>query len=235
MNFDLKVSNQRLLASGLGIIVIAGVSVSGILNFPHASNLGLYATFALLALLIMIWRRGIGLTADDLQLPFTNARRANPHRLRWWQGLIAIIGILAYGMFAVVILKVLQIPVIANQAVANNPQNHVILQLFAMMPQVGIEEMVTLSLLLVIATLGKRWWHLNRCNALGLGLVLSTIIFVLLHFQAYQWHLAQMFIVIGGSRVILSGLFLKSHSVSDVFLCHYLYDALLLAITLLVP
>ncbi|WP_125707547.1 hypothetical protein [Lacticaseibacillus porcinae] len=235
MDFDLKVSDQRLLASGLGIIAIAGVSVSGILNFPQASNLGLYATFALFALLIIIWRRGLGLTADDLQLPFTDARHANPHRLRWWQAVLVIIGMLAYGILSVVILKGLQIPVMANQVVANNTHSHVIMPLFAMLPQVGIEEMVTLSLLLIIASLSKRWWHLHRRNALGIGLVISTIIFVLLHFQAYQWHLAQMFIVIGGSRVILSGLFLNSHSVSDVFVCHYIYDALLLTITLLVP
>lgn len=86
MDFNLKVSDQRLMASGLAILAIAGVSVSGVLNFPHSANLGLYATFGLLALLIVIWRQGLGLTADDLQLPFTNASRKNPHHLRWWQG-----------------------------------------------------------------------------------------------------------------------------------------------------
>lgn len=232
---NLKVSDQRLIVSGFAILVIAGVSVSGVLNFPNSANLGLYATFGLLALLIVLWRQGLGLTVDELQLPFTGARRKNPHRLRWWQGALAIVGMIAYGLLAVFGLKLLHIPVVTNQAVAGNAHAGVIMQLFAMLPQVGIEEMVTLSLLLIFSTLSLRWWHLNHHLALGFGLVLSTLIFVLLHFQAYQWHLAQMFIVIGGSRLILSGLFLKVRSVGDVFVIHYLYDALLLVIALLAP
>lgn len=232
---NLKVSDQRLIASGFAILVIAGGSVSGVLNFPHSANLGLYATFGLLALLIVIWRRGLGLAADDLQLPFTGARRKNPHRLRWWQGALATIGMMVYGLLAVFILKMLQAPIITNQAVAGNAHAGVIMQLFAMLPQVGIEEMVTLSLLLIFSTLSSRWWHLKQPLALGIGLMLSTLVFVLLHFQAYQWHLAQMFIVIGGSRLILSGLFLKTRSVGDVFVIHYLYDALLIVIALLAP
>lgn len=109
------------------------------------------------------------------------------------------------------------------------------MQLFAMLPQVGIEEMVTLSLLLIFSTLSSHWWHLQPRLALGIGLIFSTLIFVLLHFQAYQWHLAQMFIVIGGNRLILSGLFLKIRSVGDVSVIHYFYDALLLVIALLAP
>ena len=235
MDFNLKVSDQRLMASGLAILAIAGVSVSGMLNFPHSANLGLYATFGLLALLIVIWRQGLGLTADDLQLPFTNASRKNPHHLRWWQGALAIIGMVAYGMLAVFSLKLLQAPVITNQAVAGNAHANLIMQLFAMLPQVGIEEMVTLSLLLIFSTLSSHWWHLQPRLALGIGLMLSTLIFVLLHFQAYQWHLAQMFIVIGGNRLILSGLFLKTRSVGAVSVSHYFYDALLLVVALLAP
>lgn len=234
MMINLKVSDQRLLMSGFTILVIAGVSVSGVLNFPNSANLGLYATFGLLALLIVIWRQGLGLTVDDLRLPFTGASRKNPHRLRWWQGILATIGLMVYGLLAVFILKMLQVPVVTNQT-AGNAHAGMIMQLFAMLPQVGIEEMVTLSLLLIFSTLSSRWWHLKQHLALGIGLILSTLIFVLLHFQAYQWHLAQMFIVIGGSRLILSGLFLKTRSVGDVFVSHYLYDALLLLIALLAP
>lgn len=232
---NLKVSDQRLMASGFAILVIAVVSVSGVLNFPNSANLGLYATFGLLALLIVIWRQGLGLTVDDLRLPFTGASRKNPHRLRWWQGALATIGMMVYGLLAVFGLKFLQVPVVTNQAVAGHAHAGMIMQLFAMLPQVGIEEMVTLSLLLIVSTLSSRWWHLKQLLALGIGLILSTLIFVLLHFQAYQWHLAQMFIVIGGSRLILSGLFLKTRSVGDVFVSHYLYDALLLLIALLAP
>lgn len=235
MDFDLKSSDQRLIGSGLGIVALALVSVSGVLNFPQANNLGLYATFGLLALLIVIWRQGLGLTPNDLQLPFTAASRKNPHRLRWWQGALAIVGMMIYGMLAVFGLKFLQVPVITNQAVAGNAHANIIMQLFAVLPQVGIEEMVTISLLLICSTLSRRWWHLNQHVALGVGLVFSTIVFVLLHFQAYQWHLIQMFLVIGGSRLILSGLFLKTRSVGDVFVSHYLYDALLLVIALLAP
>lgn len=226
---------QALLTSGFTILVIAGVSVSGVLNFPNSANLGLYATFGLLALLIVIWRQGLGLTVDDLRLPFTGASRKNPHCLRWWQGALATIGMMAYGLLAVFGLKFLQVPVVTNQAVTGNAHAGLIMQLFAMLPQVGIEEMVTLSLLLIFSTLSSRWWHLKQPLALEIGLILSTLIFVLLHFQAYQWHLAQMFIVIGGSRLILSGLFLKTRSVGDVFAIHYLYDALLLVIALLAP
>ena len=232
---NLKVSDQRLIASGIAMLVIAGVSVSGVLNFPNSANLGLYATFGLLALLIVIWRQGLGLAADDLSLPFTRVGKSNPYRLRWWQGILAIVGMIVYGLLAVFILKMLQVPVVTNQAVAGNAHAGMIMQLFAMLPQVGIEEMVTLSLLLIFSTLSSRWWHLKQPLALGIGLILSTLIFVLLHFQAYQWHLVQMFIVIGGSRLILSGLFLKTRSVGDVFVIHYLYDALLLVIALLAP
>jgi hypothetical protein len=44
-----------------------------------------------------------------------------------------------------------------------------------------------------------------------------------------------MFIVIGGNRLILSGLFLKTRSVGDVSVIHYFYDALLLVVALLAP
>lgn len=167
MDFNLKVSDQRLMASGLAILAIAGVSVSGVLNFPHSANLGLYATFGLLALLIVIWRQGLGLTDDDLQLPFTSASRKNPQRLRWWQGALAIVGIIAYGMLAVLGLKFLHVSVVTNQAVASNAHAGMIMQLFAMLPQVGIEEMVTLSLLLIFSTLSSHWCICNHVSHSG--------------------------------------------------------------------
>lgn len=229
----LKGSTARLIGSGIAILGLAGLSVSGLLAFPHTANLGLYASFGMLALLIIVWRQGLGQSVDALRLPFTPASRSNPHRLAWWQYPLIIVGMLAYGLVAAMLLHAMKLTTVGNDATAHF--SGMISVLFASLPQVGIEELVILPLLLIIATLTQRLVAISDTGAIGIGLVISTLAFVVLHGPAYQWHWGQMLLVIGGSRLILSTIFLKSRSIGTTFIIHYSYDASLLIISVLAP
>lgn len=87
------------------------------------------------------------------------------------------------------------------------------------------------SIIIFIALFKLLSYKFSRETAIGIALVLSSIVFGLMHFQAYNWHLAQMILLIGGERLFLTGAYIRTKNIWTSFLMHYIFD---MAIFLLV-
>ncbi|MGM0291250.1 CPBP family glutamic-type intramembrane protease [Enterococcus sp. AZ029] len=87
------------------------------------------------------------------------------------------------------------------------------------------------SIIIFIALFKLLRYKFSRETAIGTALVLSSIVFGLMHFQAYNWHLAQMILLIGGERLFLTGAYIRTKNIWTSFLMHYVFD---MAIFLLV-
>lgn len=80
------------------------------------------------------------------------------------------------------------------------------------------------SIIIFIALFKLLSYKFSRENAIGIALVLSSIVFGLMHFQAYNWHLAQMILLIGGERLFLTGAYIRTKNIWTSFLMHYIFD-----------
>lgn len=85
-----------------------------------------------------------------------------------------------------------------------------------------IEELISIFLFLIINALLRR--HTKRSTAIGLSLVISSIIFSLLHFSAYSWHLSQMLLIIGAERLFMTGVYIRTKNIWISFINHYVVD-----------
>lgn len=87
------------------------------------------------------------------------------------------------------------------------------------------------SIIIFIALFKLLSYKFSRETAIGIALVLSSIVFGLMHFQAYNWHLAQIILLIGRERLFLTGAYIRTKNIWTSFLMHYVFD---MAIFLLV-
>lgn len=94
------------------------------------------------------------------------------------------------------------------------------------------EELFALFALLIFMTVAYGLFKLNRKTSLIIGLVASGFIFGMAHYKAYDWHLAQMLLIIGAGRIFLTFAYLKTKNILASFLVHVGVDggALILGI-----
>lgn len=77
-------------------------------------------------------------------------------------------------------------------------------------------------------------FKMERKPAVILALVLAGLLFGLYHGEAYDWHWAQMLIVIGLGQVITLFGYLKTKNVLVAYLSHLIYDWVIVGLTVLV-
>ncbi|WP_082620580.1 CPBP family glutamic-type intramembrane protease [Lentilactobacillus senioris] len=53
-----------------------------------------------------------------------------------------------------------------------------------------------------------------------------------MHFSTYDWHWAQMIILIGGSRIFYNGVYIRTKNLWVSYLCHFLWDTITLVIVI---
>jgi membrane protease YdiL (CAAX protease family) len=94
------------------------------------------------------------------------------------------------------------------------------------------EELLSLVVFLAIAALLIQYYGLGRRLGLSIALLASMFLFGMIHFQAYNWNLAQMLIVIAGERFFLTAIFLRSKTIWPSYVCHMLFDAFAFAVSL---
>ncbi|MCY9806277.1 CPBP family intramembrane metalloprotease [Lentilactobacillus senioris] len=91
-------------------------------------------------------------------------------------------------------------------------------------PSLLCEELLAIIPMLAAATLAYRYYGQSRKNSIWIGLLVSIFVFGLAHFSAYDWHLAQMFIVIGMSRLFDTGVYIRTKNLWVSYISHYLWD-----------
>lgn len=92
------------------------------------------------------------------------------------------------------------------------------------------EELLAIIPMLAAATLAYKYYHCSRKGSIGIGLLVSIFVFGLAHFSAYDWHLAQMFLVIGMGRFFDTGVYIRTKNLWVSYISHYLWDTAIFTI-----
>lgn len=94
------------------------------------------------------------------------------------------------------------------------------------------EELLSIIIFLTVAALLIQYYHMSRRAGLTVAMLASMFLFGFLHFEAYNWNLIQMFIVIAGERFFLNGVFIRSKTIWPSYITHMLFDAVAFAVAL---
>lgn len=149
----------------------------------------------------------------------------------WWFAVVMLIVQVAYSLFAIYSLnsagfstnengEAAQVGSAANKGLMLF--HEVISDLFDLMS----EEVVSLTIFLVVAALLIQYYHFSRRSGLGIAMLASMILFGLIHFETYNWNLVQMLLVIGVARFFLNSIFVRSKSIWVSYIVHNIFDAL---------
>lgn len=87
------------------------------------------------------------------------------------------------------------------------------------------EEIITTAIFLPIFNILCK--KMSYKNSIILSLIISSILFGLMHFRAYNFHFYQMIVVIGLTRIPFSVLFIKTETLRTAIYAHIIYDLLL--------
>ncbi|WP_430612540.1 CPBP family glutamic-type intramembrane protease [Enterococcus sp. DIV0876] len=94
------------------------------------------------------------------------------------------------------------------------------------------EELLAIISFLALAALARHYGHMTRNTSIIIGWVGSILLFGLLHYQAYDWNLVQMFLLIGMSRVFDTAIYIRTKNIMLSFLVHFIYDTIIFAVAM---
>lgn len=95
------------------------------------------------------------------------------------------------------------------------------------------EELMAIIPFIAVATLAYKYFKVSRSNSILLGLVFSILIFGTMHFYTDSWHLAQMYIIVGASRIFDTGMYIRTKNILISFMFHWIFDFVIMLIILL--
>jgi len=141
------------------------------------------------------------------------------------------LGLIAAQLIAVVsgiVVKfLLNVPIRPDEAV-----KHIdVLFLFKAIPMIFGEELLTFVILFIVTGLLANSYSYKK--ALTIGVIVSTLVFSLLHLPSYDWNLIQVLLIIGMIRIPFTLASLRSNSLWEGFAVHYVYDTLIFVVILL--
>lgn len=106
-----------------------------------------------------------------------------------------------------------------------------VLFLFKAIPMIFGEELLTFVILFIVTGLLAKSYSYKK--ALTIGVIVSTLVFSLLHLPSYDWNLIQVLLIIGAIRIPFTLASLRSNSLWEGFAVHYVYDTLIFVVILL--
>lgn len=87
-----------------------------------------------------------------------------------------------------------------------------------------MEELYALPIFIAVAMLLKYYMHLSRSKIIYRSLFVSILMSGLVHFETYDWHLVQMFLVVGVARAFITGAYIKLKNIWVAYAIHFLTD-----------
>lgn len=94
------------------------------------------------------------------------------------------------------------------------------------------EELLSIIIFLTVAALLIQYYGFHRRTALGIAMLVSMFLFGMVHFQAYNWNLVQMLVIIAGERFFLTSIFVRSKTIWPSYIAHMVFDALAFGIAM---
>ncbi|WP_283679216.1 CPBP family intramembrane glutamic endopeptidase [Lentilactobacillus sp. Marseille-Q4993] len=89
------------------------------------------------------------------------------------------------------------------------------------------EELMAIIPFLAAMVIANKHFHLSRNASIWIGLLVSIIVFGTGHYSAYNWNIAQMYLVIGASRLFDTGIYIRTKNIWISFIMHWVFDAVM--------
>ncbi len=192
---DKKAIIETILALGIGFwILSAGIPVIGAVSLAIGGFIGLYQLFGMTGL------------REVFQKPNKLIRNF----------LVAYLSAILLGLvMSLIVREILHAPTVANEVTKNLST----LFLIQTLPMLLGEELLTMIILLLIANLlgGSK-------KGVAIGILVSTLVFALLHLPTYHWNLLQCLLIIGIARLPFTWASLSSDSLWTGYAVHVAYD-----------
>ena len=136
------------------------------------------------------------------------------------------------------LFHLLNIPTVADKSLVMGESSSAIIMgviniLIQLPTQLFGEELLSILPFILFLTFFVSVLKWSRKTSVITAAVLSCLLFGLYHFQAYDWHLAQMFIIIGLGRLVVLFLYLKTKNLWLTFFTRLLIDGTIVLFGLL--
>lgn len=117
-------------------------------------------------------------------------------------------------------------PAAITHAEGSRALTHLLLNTLSDIPALlGEEFLATLPFLALLYFFYQRM-NWSRSKSIGVALMLSSLIFGLLHLPTYQWNWLQVIFVIGLARTFETIAYIRTKSIWASFLVHFTFDTL---------
>lgn len=128
-------------------------------------------------------------------------------------------------------------PTKSNPAVVSHAQAHglqsFLLNALTNIPSLLGEEFIALLPFLALLYFFYQRMHWSRNASIGLALLLSSLIFGLVHLPTYQWNWLQAIFVIGLGRVIVTSAYIRTKSIWASYIVHFTFDMVIFLLAFL--
>ncbi len=234
---------KRGLRGGLIVVLIAailGIALdlyqNQLLEAMHIGSRWLELTVAVIVLLLVpgIIFAGFWYALDGF--PRALFRKLHPRDFLLIAGLI-ILGY-AYSFGMTFLLKAMGLTSVDDSALATSGGKRMsevenIATLVELIFLLFGEELFGIAIFLVSLAVTTHAFKMERRPAVIVSWIVAGIVFGLAHFEAYDWHLAQMLLVIGGGHMIIQFGYLKTKNIWVSYLTHFLYDGIVVMASIL--
>lgn len=142
---------------------------------------------------------------------------------------VTLVAYLLVSAIAVLTLQALGISTVADKAFEYGDAPGaiavgVISVLIQLPAQLFGEELLNILPFILFLTLFVSTFKMSRKVSVVIAAILSCLLFGLYHFQAYDWHIAQMLIIIGLGRLVVLTLYVKTKNLWLTFFTHLAID-----------
>lgn len=86
------------------------------------------------------------------------------------------------------------------------------------------EELTAIIPFIASAALANKYFKFNRNHSIWFGLLISILVFGTMHFYTDSWHIAQMYLIVGMSRIFDTGMYIRTKNILISFIFHWIFD-----------
>lgn len=200
---------------------------AGVVNSFESLFLGDLVKFTLWVLIpFLLMTISLGLIfGKELKGFFSGSLKKN------WKLIVGIVllGFLVSGVMSIA-FKVLHIPVESNAAVKDFSLHSLGYISISNLLSLFNEEIIGLTSFIGSTILIRNVFKTSRNVSLWIGMLVSAVIFGMLHYDAYNGNIPQILLIIGSLRLVFNFSFTRSKNIVVSFVCHYIYDELIFII-----
>lgn len=141
-------------------------------------------------------------------------------------GVVYFIGYVLFTQLAQLIMRLANIKVVSHDNVDHITVTTLLFNYGTDLVNLMNEELFSLFVFIGFTIIFQKTFKLSRSTSIYSGLLVSIILFGLIHYNAYNGNLVTMFLLIGPARFFFTGAFIRTKNILVPFTMHYIFDEL---------